>query len=102
VDIFATTDDTRQTLSLMFVNKSADNQRAEISPLNTAFGFSPWQTQDVSIAGYSIVLITLHRGGGTMQAYSFNVPISDTNTLKPVRSFVCGHKYDPLDFNTPC
>src|ERR1700730_15841689 len=72
VDIFATTDDTRQTLSLMFVNKSADNQTAEISPQNLAFGFSPWQTQDVSIAKYSIVVITLHRGGGA-QAYSFDV-----------------------------
>jgi hypothetical protein len=102
VDVFATTDAARQTVSIMFVNKSADNQTAEISPLNTAFGFSPWQTQDVSIAGYSIILITLHRGGGTAQAYSFNVPISDTNALKPVRSFVCGHKNDPLDFSTPC
>jgi hypothetical protein len=102
VDVFATTDDTRQTVSIMFVNKSADNQKAEISPLNTAFGFSPWQTQDVSIAGYSIVLITLHRGGATAQAYSFDVPVSDTSTLKSVRSFVCGHKYDPLDFSTPC
>ncbi len=102
VDVFATTDETRQTVSIMFVNKSADNQKAEIRPLNTAFGFSPWQTQDVSIAGYSIVLITLHRGGTTAQAYSFNVPISDTNTLKPVRSFACGHKNDPLDFSTPC
>lgn len=102
VDVFATSDATRQTVSLMFVNKSADNQTAQISPLNTAFGFSPWQTQNVSIAGYSIVLITLHRGGGTVQAYSFEVPVSDTNGLNPVQSFVCGHKVDPLDFSTPC
>jgi hypothetical protein len=102
VDVFATTDNAHQTVSLMFVNKSADNQTAQISPLNTAFGFSPWQTQNVSIARYSIVLITLHRGGGTAQAYSFQVPISGADTLKPVRPFVCGHKVDPLDFNTPC
>ena len=102
VDVFATSDAARQTVSLMFVNKSADNQTAQISPLNTAFGFSPWQTQNVSIAGYSIVLITLHRGGGTAQAYGFEVPLSDTDALNPVRSFVCGHKVDPLDFSTPC
>lgn len=102
VDVFATTDAARQTVSLMFVNKSADNQTAQISPFNTAFGFSPWQIQNVSIAAYSIVLITLHRGGGTAEAYSFNVPISNTDTLNPVRSFVCGHKYDPLAFSTPC
>ena len=102
IDVFATTDNTRQTLSLLFVNKSADNQTAEISPQNTAFGFSPWQTQDVSIAGYSIVLLTLHRGGSTAQAYSFNVPISNSDALNPVQSYVCGHKYDPLNFAMPC
>jgi hypothetical protein len=102
VDIFATTDNARQTLSLMFVNKSADNQTAEISSKNTAFGFSPWQTQDVSIAAYSIVLITLHRGGSTAQAYNFAVPTSGTDALKPVLPYVCGHKYDPLDFSKPC
>ena len=102
VDVFATTDDARQTLSLMFVNKSADNQTAEVSPQNTAFGFSPWQTQDVSIAGYSIVLITLHRGGSAAQAYNFTVPTSDSDTLKPVVPYTCGHKYDPLAFDQPC
>ena len=102
VDVFATTDSNRQTLSLLFVNKSADNQTAQISPLNTAFGFSPWQTRSVSIAGYSIVSITLHRGGATAEAYSFQVPLSDSDTLKPVQSYVCGHKYDPLAFNVPC
>ena len=102
VDVFATTDDARQTVSLLFVNKSADNQTAQISPLNTAFGFSPWPTRNVSIAGYSLVLITLHRGSSTVQAYSFNVPLADSDALNPVRSFVCGHKYDPLNFDIPC
>lgn len=102
VDVFATTDTSRQTVSLLFVNKSAANQTAQISPLNTAFGFSPWQTQNVSIARYSIVLITLHRGGATAQAYSFDVPTSDSDTLKPIVSTVCGHKYDPLEFDMPC
>ncbi|HEY6539535.1 MAG TPA: hypothetical protein VIZ18_01300, partial [Ktedonobacteraceae bacterium] len=102
VDVFATTDSTRQTVSLMFVNKSADNQTAQISPLNTAFGYSPWQTQNVSIARYSIVLITLHRGGGAAEAYRFTVPLSGSSTLQSVQSYACGHKYDPLNFDMPC
>lgn len=102
VDVFATTDSNRQTVSLLFVNKSGGNQTAQIGPLNTAFGFSPWQTQSVSIKGYSMVLITLHRGGGTAQAYRFTVPLSDNKPLQPVYSYVCGHNYDPLSFNTPC
>lgn len=102
VDVFATTDNTRQTVSLLFVNKSGDNQTAQISPSNTAFGFSPWQTQSVSIKAYSMVLITLHRGGGTAQAYSFTVPLSDSSALQSVQSYVCGHDYDPLSFKAPC
>ena len=102
VDVFATTDNSRQTVSLLFVNKSGDNQTAQISPLNTVFGFSPWQTQNISIAGYSMVLITLHRGTATAEAYSFQVPLSDNKPLEPVQSYVCGHKYDPLAFNVPC
>lgn len=102
VDVFATTDSNRQTVSLLFVNKSGDNQTAQISPLNTAFGYSPWQTRSVSIAGYSMVLITLHRGGSTAEAYSFQVPLSNSNTLKPVQSYICGYKYDPLNFDMPC
>ena len=102
VDVFATTDSTRQTVSLLFVNKSGDNQAAQISPFNTAFGFSPWQTQSVSIKGYSMVLITLHRGSGTTQAYRFLVPLSDNQQLQSVQSYVCGHNYDPLSFAAPC
>ncbi|HVB73908.1 MAG TPA: hypothetical protein VNE38_10160 [Ktedonobacteraceae bacterium] len=102
VDAFATEDGARQTLSLMFVNKSGVNQTATISPKNTAFGYSPWHTQEVSIAPYSIVLITLHRGSAAAQAYSFDVPVSNAAALKPVVQTACGHKYDPLAFNIPC
>jgi hypothetical protein len=101
VDAFATVDNARQTISILFVNKSAGNQTAQISPLNQFFSFSPWQPQEVSIAGYSIVLITLHRGGGT-QAYSFVVPTSDTAVIAPLAQTVCGSKDDPLGFTIPC
>ncbi|HEV2583289.1 MAG TPA: hypothetical protein VGT44_20685 [Ktedonobacteraceae bacterium] len=101
VDAFATVDNTRQTISIMFVNKSAGNQTAQISSLNQFFGFSPWQSQEVSIAGYSIVVITLHRNGGA-QAYSYVVPTADTTAITPLKQTVCGSKYDPLAFATPC
>jgi hypothetical protein len=101
VDAFATVDDARQTVSLLFVNKSGSNQTAEITPVNQFFGFSPWHTQDVSIAGYSMVLITLHRNGGA-EAYSFVVPASNSQGISPLKQTVCGSKYDPLEFTKPC
>lgn len=100
VDAFATVDDARQELSVLFVNKSGGNQMAEITPQNQFFGFSPWHAQEVNIAAYSLVLITLHRKGGA-QAYSFVAPPVGTD-LSPLQQTVCGSKYDPLAFDTPC
>lgn len=101
VDAFATIDNSRQTVSVLFVNKSGDNQTAEIAPTNQLFGFSPWHTLDVSIPAYGLVLVTMHRGGGA-QAYSFVVPVSDTPVVAPLNQTVCGNKTDPLAYTIPC
>ena len=101
LDAFATVDDARQTVSVLFVNKSGANQTAVITPGNQFFGFSLWHEQDVSIAAFGMVVITLHRSGGA-EAYSFIVPTSDSSGINPLTQTVCGSKYDPLDFAKPC
>jgi hypothetical protein len=101
VSIYATQDDAHQTVSLLFINKSGANQYAEVSPQNQLFGFSPWYTQDISIAAYSIVLVTLHRGGGA-EAVSFLVPRTDDGPINPLKQTVCGNKSDPLAYDVPC
>lgn len=101
VDAFATVDDARQALSILFVNKSAGNETANISPVSQFLGFSSWQSQQVSVAAYSVVLITLHRDGGA-EAYSYVVPTSSNSVIEPLRQTVCGSKYDPLAFTVPC
>ena len=101
VDAFATVDDAHQALSLLFVNKSGVNQVAQVSPQNQLFGFSPWHTQQISIAAYSVVLVTMHRGGGA-EAYSFSVPAADTTNINPLQQTVCGQKTDALAYTIPC
>jgi hypothetical protein len=101
VSVYATQDDTGQVVSFLFINKSDANQFAEVSPQNQIFGINPWHTQDISIAAYSIVLLTLHRGGGA-QAYSFNVPTTDDATIQPLKQTVCGKKTDALAYDIPC
>ena len=101
VDVFATVDDARQALSLLFINKSGVNQVAQVSPQNQLFGFSPWSTQQISIAAYSIVVVTMHRGGGA-EAYSFTVPTTDTTVINPLQQTACGNKTDALAYNIPC
>ncbi len=101
VSVYATQDDTGQAVSLLFINKSGAHQFAEVSAQNQVFGASPWHTQDISIAAYSIALVTLHRGGGA-EAYSFNVPATGDATIKPLKQTVCGKKIDALAYDIPC
>lgn len=101
VSAYATVDDSRQTVSLLFVNKSGGNQAAQVAPRTTAFGFSPWHTLDISIGAYSVVAVTLHRDSGA-EAYSFIVPSTIDTAINPLLSTVCGNKTDPLAYNIPC
>jgi hypothetical protein len=101
ISVFATQDDAHQAVSLLFINKSGANQDAEVSPQNQIFGFSPWHTQDISIAAYSIVLVTLHRGGGA-EAVSFIVPRTNDGPINPLKQTVCGNKTDALGYDVPC
>ncbi len=101
VSVYATRDDASDTVSLLFINKSGQNQFAEVSAQNQVFGTSPWHTQDISIGANSMVVVTLHRGGGAV-AYSFAVPNTQDATINTVKLTVCGSKTDLLAYNVPC
>jgi hypothetical protein len=101
ISIYATQDDTHQTVSLLFVNKSDMTQLAQVSAQNQFFGFSSCDNLDISLYRYSITLVTLHRGGGA-EAYSFAVPTTDDATVNPLIYTVCGNKTDALANNIPC
>lgn len=95
ISMYATQDDSHQTVSLIFINKSNTTQLAQVSAQNQLFGISPWHNLDVTLLGYSIVVVTMHRGGGA-EAYSFVVPTLQDSTVQPVKYTVCGNKTDPL------
>ncbi|MBV9259487.1 MAG: hypothetical protein JO215_15835 [Ktedonobacteraceae bacterium] len=64
VGLYATQDSTHQTVSLLFVNKSSSIQQVNISPESGILPFTPWHSLDLTLQGYSIVVVTLHRNGG--------------------------------------
>jgi hypothetical protein len=99
--VYATQDDAHNTVSLLFINKSGGNQFAEVSAQNQIFGTSPWHTQDISIAAYSMVLVTLHRNGGA-EAYSFTAPAVTDAAIESLNYTGCGNKVDALAYNVPC
>jgi hypothetical protein len=101
VSFYATQDDTGHTVSLLFVNNSPGVQLAQVSAQNQFFGFSSWHDVDLTLFGFSITLVTLHRGGGA-EAYSYIVPNSNVPNLAPLLYTVCGNNLDPLANVKPC
>ena len=101
VSVYATRDDSSQTLSLLFVNKSPLTQFAQVSALNQFFGFSPWHSLDISLFAFNITLLTLHRDGGA-EAYNYGVPTSNDASITPLHFTVCGNLSDPLANDRPC
>jgi Glycoside hydrolase family 44 len=101
ISVYATQDKGSQNVSLLFVNKSATTQLAQITPQNEILSVSPWHNLNISIAAYSMVVVTLtHNGGAT--AYSFIAPTSTDAPLPPLTYTVCGHKTDALENSIPC
>ncbi len=103
ISVYVTEDDARQTLSLMFINKSYDSQVAQISPIDRFASFSSWPSQAVQIAGNSVVVLTLHNGqSSSSEAYNFVAPTSIDPQVKAVKYTVCGHSTDQLSPYIPC
>jgi len=101
VSIYATQDNAHQTVSLLFVNKSPAVQLAQINGASSFFGTSLWGSLNVTLAPYSIIVVTLHRGGSA-EAYSFIAPASDNAGTPSVSHIICGQKSDALANTVPC
>jgi hypothetical protein len=101
ISVYATQDKGSQNVSLLFVNKSATTQLAQITSANEIFSVSPWHNLSVSVASYSMVVVTLTRNGGAT-AYSFTAPTSTDAAIPALTYTVCGHKTDALENSIPC
>ncbi len=101
ISVYATQDDSHQTVSLLFINKSANSQLVEVDPANQVAGISPWQSQSIALAGNSIVVVTLHRGGGA-DAYSFSEQGGNSAAAAQLVHTVCGNKTDLMGNSIPC
>jgi hypothetical protein len=105
ISVYATQDDSHQLVSLLFVNKSSTTQIAQISSRDQFALVSPWHDQTITLAGGSIVEVTLHRGSPPetyATAHSFLVPANNDPTISPLTYTVCGHKTDALAADIPC
>lgn len=103
VSTYATQDNAHQTVSILFINKAYASQIVQFQSLNQAFGVDPWGTQQIHVAGSSMVLVTMHRGQpAATTTYSFVVPNMNDTSAQPLLYTVCGHSKDPLSEIIPC
>jgi hypothetical protein len=98
--IYATQDDTHQAVSLLFLNKLATSQLAQVSSKNQFFGSSPWHNLDITLGPYSITVVTLHRNGRA-EAYSYSVPTNNDASIAPLIYSICSYQID-IHLNTLC
>lgn len=78
VSMYVTVDAARQAVSLLFVNKSASSQQAQISPQHSLLPTASWPSLTINLAPYSVVEVTMHRDGSA-NAYGFTA----TNAAAP-------------------
>jgi len=103
ISVYVTEDDARQTVSLLFINKSYEAQIAQVQPVNRFGAFSSWSAQDVHLAPNSMLVLTLKRGQAAATATdSLVVQASNDPQVAPLVHTVCGHSRDPLSPYTPC
>jgi hypothetical protein len=100
--VFATTDKAHKTLSLLFVNKTPLPQHAQINASTLQYSSGSWPIQDVKVAPYSVVVLTLHRDSSQAQGYNFVPPTRDDGLVAPINSARCGARPDPVESTIPC
>lgn len=94
ISVYATQDDAHQTLSIMLINKSPSAQSVQMAPVDKLLTFSQWPSVDMSLPGYSMAVLSVHRNGGS-EAYSFVEPKQNVTTVGPLAYIVCAKAGDP-------
>jgi len=89
VSVYATQDSGHTTVSLIFINKANVNQRVTVSAESLLPFFNPWQGATVTIQGYSMLVLTLHRSGSD-EVFSFSNSENAQQGVPDVQHVVCG------------
>jgi hypothetical protein len=96
VSVYATQDDDHAVASLLFVNQTSHSQRisvqaASVLPWSSLQGlqaWSSWQGASLTLQGYSMVVLTLHRNGSD-EVFSFKNTASGQQAAPEVQHAVC-------------
>jgi len=88
VNIYATQDATHNTVSLFLINKTATDQQVSIHA-DSVLPLSSWHSVNVSIHGYDMLVLTLHRNG-TNGTRRFSNSQSTQQNASELQHVLCG------------
>ncbi len=92
ISIYATQDGKHNTISLLLINKSATDQQVSIHA-DSVLPLSSWHSVNVTIHGYDMQVLTLHRNG-TNEALRFSNLQSTQQDTPELQHVLCANNTD--------
>lgn len=100
VSLYATQDGDHTSVSFLFINKTNRSQDISVRP-GSLLPFGIWRSTNLTVEGYSMVVLTLHRNH-TNEAFSFSNSEAAQQTVPDVQHLVCGNNADSTDNPFEC
>jgi hypothetical protein len=95
VSIYATQDNAHATASLFFINQTSNSQHISVRTESIVpwsswqnARWSPWQGASLTLQGYSMTVLTLHRNGSN-EVFSFDNTVNKQRIVSEVQHIVC-------------
>jgi len=92
INIYATQDGTHNTVSLFLMNKTATDQQVSIHA-DSVLPLSSWHSVKVTIHGYDMLVLTLHRNGSN-EALRFSNSQSTQQNTPELQHVLCSNTTD--------
>jgi hypothetical protein len=87
ISVYATQDNSSTTVSFILINKTSTTQQVRVSP-GSILPLNPWKSASVTLQGYSMAVLTLHRNGSN-EAFTFNNTGNPQQAAPAVQHVVC-------------
>jgi len=88
ISMYATQDKQHATVSILFINKTAEDQQVNVHS-DGFLPFSSWKHADLNITAYGMAVLTLHKGGSD-EAFSFSESGSSQQITPAIQHLTCG------------
>ncbi len=94
ISIYATQDGKHNTVSLFLINSTATDQRVSIHA-DSVLPLSAWHSVNVSVSGYEMLVLTMHRNGSN-ETLRFSNALPAQQNIAELQHMQCGNNTDRM------